>query len=157
MSVVWAFPGQGAQRVGMGAGVLDRYPDLVRQADEILGYPVREVCLRGAEPGLTDTRSVQPALFVVNALSWLARREEGPAPDYLAGHSLGEYDALFAAGCFDFATGVRLTRRRGELMGRAGGGGMLAVVGVDPDHHAAVVERGGIDGVDQANPNTAGP
>ncbi|WP_354596427.1 ACP S-malonyltransferase [Streptomyces sp. JL1001] len=156
MSVVWAFPGQGAQRVGMGAEVLDRYPDLVRQADEILGYPVREVCLRGAEPGLTDTRSVQPALFVVNALSWLARREEGPAPDYLAGHSLGEYDALFAAGCFDFATGVRLTRRRGELMGRAGGGGMLAVVGADPDHLAEVLERGGIDGVDLANRNSAG-
>ncbi|MEU9703563.1 ACP S-malonyltransferase [Streptomyces sp. NPDC047981] len=155
MSVVWAFPGQGAQRVGMGAEVLDRYPDLVRQADEILGYPIREVCLRGTEPGLTDTRSVQPALFVVNALSWLARREEGPAPDYLAGHSLGEYDALYAAGCFDFATGVRLVRRRGELMGRADGGGMLAVVGADPDRLAEALARGGIDDVDLANRNSA--
>ncbi|MGW0548884.1 ACP S-malonyltransferase [Streptomyces altiplanensis] len=155
MTVVWAFPGQGAQRVGMGAEVLDRYPDLVGQADRILGYPIREVCLHGAAPGLKDTRSVQPALFVVNALSWLALREERPAPDYLAGHSLGEYVALFAAGCFDFATGVRLVRRRGELMGRAEGGGMLAVLGADPDRLAGLLLDAGIDDVDPANRNSA--
>lgn len=155
MTVVWAFPGQGAQRVGMGADVLDRYPGLVREADEILGYSLREVCLKGAEPGLKDTRSVQPALFVVSALGFLARLEDHPAPDFLAGHSLGEYDALFAAGCFDFATGVRLVRRRGELMGRAGGGGMLAVLGTDPDRIHEVLQRAGIDDVDAANRNSA--
>ncbi|MFC9912500.1 ACP S-malonyltransferase [Streptomyces sp. NPDC127197] len=155
MTVVWAFPGQGAQRVGMGADVLDRYPGLVREADEILGYSLREVCLKGAEPGLKDTRSVQPALFVVNALGFLARLEDHPAPDCLAGHSLGEYDALFAAGCFDFATGVRLVQRRGELMGRAGGGGMLAVLGADPDRIHEVLQRSGIDDVDAANRNSA--
>ncbi|SOB83276.1 ACP S-malonyltransferase [Streptomyces sp. 1331.2] len=155
MTTVWVFPGQGAQRIGMGAEVLDRYPELLRQADEILGYRLREVCLEGAEPGLKDTRSVQPALFVVNALSWLAMREEHPAPDYLAGHSLGEYDALFAAGCFDFATGVRLVQRRGELMGRAGGGGMTAVVGVEPDRLAELLAGAGIDDVDLANRNSA--
>ncbi|MET9968868.1 ACP S-malonyltransferase [Streptomyces sp. NPDC006356] len=155
MTVVWAFPGQGAQRVGMGADVLDRYPGLVREADEILGYSLREVCLKGAEPGLKDTRSVQPALFVVNALGFLARLEDHPAPDWLAGHSLGEYDALFAAGSFDFATGVRLVRRRGELMGRAGGGGMLAVLGAEPDRIHEVLRRSGIDDVDAANRNSA--
>ncbi|MEV6116046.1 ACP S-malonyltransferase [Streptomyces sp. NPDC052109] len=155
MAVVWVFPGQGAQRVGMGAEVLDRYPDLVRQADAILGYGLREVCLTGAAPGLADTRSVQPALFVVNALSWLAHRAEHPAPDVLAGHSLGEYDALFAAGCFDFATGVRMVQRRGELMSRAGGGGMVAVLGAAPDRLASVLARAGVDDVDLANRNSA--
>ncbi|MFB6888403.1 ACP S-malonyltransferase [Kitasatospora sp. NPDC056327] len=155
MTEVWAFPGQGAQRVGMGAEVFDRFPDLVREADGILGYPVREVCLRGAGPGLTDTRSVQPALFVVNALSGLARLAEAPAPAYLAGHSLGEYNALFAAGCFDFATGVRLVKRRGELMGRADGGGMLAVLGADPDRLIGLLADSGLDDIDLANRNSA--
>ncbi|WP_433498371.1 ACP S-malonyltransferase [Sphaerimonospora sp. CA-214678] len=155
MSVAWLFPGQGAQRVGMGAALFDRYPELVRQADEILGYSVRAQVLDGAEPGLTDTRHVQPALFVVNALTFLARREENPDPDFVAGHSLGEYNALFAAGCFDFATGVRLVRHRGELMGRAGGGGMLAVVGADPDRVAALLAEAGLDDVDLANRNSA--
>jgi hypothetical protein len=70
----------------------------------------------------------QPALFVVGALSSLDRAASVPPPSLLAGHSLGEYAALFAAGCFDFATGVRLVRRRGDLMSRARGGGILAMV-----------------------------
>jgi trans-AT polyketide synthase/acyltransferase/oxidoreductase domain-containing protein len=155
MAVAWMFPGQGAQRRGMGADVLDRFPELCRQADDILGYPVREVCLSGAAPGLTDTRHVQPALFVVTALSCLDRREREPAPDFLAGHSLGEYTALFAAGCFDFATGVRLVQRRGELMSRSGGGGMVAVVGAEPDRVADLLRRHGLAGIDLANRNSA--
>ncbi|GAA3452371.1 ACP S-malonyltransferase [Dactylosporangium matsuzakiense] len=155
MAVAWVFAGQGAQRRGMGADVLDRYPDLCRQADEILGYRVRELCLTNAAPGLKDTRHVQPALFVVNALSYLDRREREPAPDFLAGHSLGEYDALFAAGCFDFATGVRLVQRRGELMSQAGDGGMVAVVGVEPDRLADLLHREGLHEIDLANRNSA--
>jgi trans-AT polyketide synthase/acyltransferase/oxidoreductase domain-containing protein len=154
MGTVWMFPGQGAQRRGMGAEVLDRYPALCRQADEILGYAVRDVCLDGAPPGLRDTRAVQPVLFVVNALAYLAYREDHPEPDYLAGHSLGEYDALFAAGCFDFATGVRLVQRRGELMAEAAGGGMLAVLGLDPDGLADLLRGAGLDGIDLANRNS---
>ena len=156
MTVVWVFPGQGAQRRGMGADLFDRYPDLCRQADEILGYRLRDACLAGAPPGLRDTRSVQPALFVVNALSYLARVDDGhPTPDFVAGHSLGEYNALFAAGCFDFATGLRLTQRRGELMGGADGGGMLAVVGAPATDLAALLDRSGVDDVDLANRNSA--
>lgn len=155
MAVAWVFAGQGAQRRGMGADVLDRYPQLCRQADDILGYSVREQCLSGAAPGLTDTRHVQPALFVVNALSYLDRCEREPAPDFLAGHSLGEYDALFAAGCFDFATGVRLVQRRGELMSRAAGGGMVAVVGAEPDAVAELLRRHGLTEIDLANRNSA--
>ncbi|MGC4806668.1 ACP S-malonyltransferase [Micromonospora sp. DT233] len=149
------FPGQGSQRRGMGVDVLDQRPDLVAQADEILGYDLRELCLTDPQGRLRDTRYAQPALFVVNALSWLRWREREPEPDFLAGHSLGEYDALFAAGCFDFATGVRLVRRRGELMGRAAGGGMLAVVGLDAQRVAAVLREAGEDAVDLANHNSA--
>ncbi|HEX6969383.1 MAG TPA: ACP S-malonyltransferase [Micromonosporaceae bacterium] len=154
MTTAWLFPGQGAQRRGMGASVLDRYPDLVAQADEALGYSVREQCLTGAEPGLQDTRYVQPALFVVCALSALARLEEGGRPDVLAGHSLGEYTALFVAGCFDFATGVRLVRRRGELMSAASGGGMTAVVGLRTDTLEELLAGSGIDDLDLANRNS---
>jgi trans-AT polyketide synthase/acyltransferase/oxidoreductase domain-containing protein len=155
MSVAWVFPGQGAQHKGMGSDVLDRYPQLCREADEILGYRIRDLCLDGAPPGLRDTRYVQPALFIVNALNYLARSEQDPAPDFVAGHSLGEINALFAAGCFDFATGVRIVQRRGELMSRAGGGGMMAVIGAEADQLAGLLRQSGLDDVDLANHNSA--
>ncbi|MGW0803325.1 ACP S-malonyltransferase [Nonomuraea sp. NPDC002799] len=143
MSVVWVFPGQGSQRKGMGAGLLERYPDLCARADEILGYSVAELCDDPVR--LRDTRYVQPALFTVNALSFLARQEEGGRPDYLAGHSLGEYTALFAAGCFDFETGLRLVKRRGELMSEASGGAMAAVLGADPEQLEKLLAGTGVD------------
>jgi trans-AT polyketide synthase, acyltransferase and oxidoreductase domains len=155
MSTVWLYPGQGSQTKGMGQELFDRYPGLVGQADEILGYSVRAQCLDGAEPGLNDTRYVQPALFVVCALGHLARAEDHRLPDFLAGHSLGEYAALFAGGSFDFTTGVRLVQRRGELMGRAGGGGMLAVVRLDAARLTAVLAEAGLHDLDQANRNSA--
>ncbi|MER6581510.1 ACP S-malonyltransferase [Nonomuraea sp. NPDC001023] len=143
MSVVWVFPGQGSQRKGMGAGVLERYPDLCARADEILGYSVAELC--DDPKRLRETRYVQPALFTVNALSFLARQEEGGRPDYLAGHSLGEYAALFAAGCFDFETALGLVKRRGELMSAAGGGAMAAVLGADRERLEELVAGTGVD------------
>lgn len=154
-AVAWVFPGQGSQSRGMGADLFERYTHLCREADEILGYSLRDQCVDGASPGLEDTRYVQPALFVVNALSYLARRELHPAPDFVAGHSLGEIDALFAAGCFDLATGVRLVQRRGELMASAAAGGMLAVVGATPEDVAELLRCSEVDGVDIANRNSA--
>jgi trans-AT polyketide synthase/acyltransferase/oxidoreductase domain-containing protein len=89
---------------------------------------------------LGQTAFTQPALFVVNAMTYRAALEDGaPAPAYLAGHSLGEYNALLAAGVFDFATGLGLVRERGALMGRVSGGGMAAVVGLDPGRIEAVL------------------
>ncbi|SDD61732.1 ACP S-malonyltransferase [Actinokineospora iranica] len=152
--VALVFPGQGSQRKGMGAGLFDRYPELTRQADAILGYSIVELCLEDPDNRLRQTQYAQPALFVVNALTYLARARDLPAPKYLAGHSLGEYDALFAAGCFDFATGVDLVRRRGELMARANGGGMAAVVGIDADRVAELLGGGADTGVDIANLNS---
>ncbi|GAA2267771.1 ACP S-malonyltransferase [Kitasatospora cystarginea] len=152
----WIFPGQGAQRRGMGGEVLARFPELVAAADRLLGLSVVELC--STDPGnrLRDTRYAQPALFVVEALSVLAARADGaPPPALLAGHSLGEYTALFAAGCFDFETGVRLLRRRGELMARSGPGGMCAVIGPTAERLAGILARYGAHSLDIANHNSA--
>jgi trans-AT polyketide synthase/acyltransferase/oxidoreductase domain-containing protein len=138
----------------MGAGLFARFPDLTRQADEVLGYSVEELCRSSGDGRLDRTEYAQPALFVVSALTYLAR-DPVPEPGLLAGHSLGEYGALFAAGCFDFATGVRLVRERGALMGQARGGGMLAVLGVDNADVPELLAGTGARQVDVANYNTA--
>jgi trans-AT polyketide synthase/acyltransferase/oxidoreductase domain-containing protein len=89
---------------------------------------------------LGHTAFTQPALFVVNAMTYRARVEAGrAAPAFLAGHSLGEYNALVAAGVFDFSTGLRLVRERGALMGSVAGGGMAALIGLAPDRIAAIL------------------
>ncbi|MEU1868583.1 ACP S-malonyltransferase [Streptomyces sp. NPDC019793] len=151
----WLFPGQGAQRRGMGRELFDRYPDAMAAADRILGFSVRELCLGDAAERLTDTRYLQPALFVVNELTRRACAAREPAPDYLAGHSLGEYNALLAADAFDFETGLALVARRGELMGRATGGAMTAVVGPGAARIVDLLAEAGIDDVDLANLNSA--
>ncbi|MFG3105181.1 ACP S-malonyltransferase [Streptomyces tendae] len=150
----WLFPGQGAQRRGMGRELFDRYPDAMAAADRILGFSVRELCLGDAAERLTDTRYLQPALFVVNELTRRACAAREPAPDYLAGHSLGEYNALLAADAFDFETGLALVARRGELMGRAAGGAMTAVVGPGAARIVDLLAEAGIDDVDLANLNS---
>ncbi len=150
----WIFPGQGSHRKGMGAGLIDRHRALVDAADAILGFPLAPLLLDDPDQRLGDTRYAQPALFVVEALTVLSARADGePEPDVLAGHSLGEYAALFAAGCFDFETGVRLVKRRGELMSGDGDGGMLAVVGLSAEQLAEALPRYGADTVDLANHN----
>jgi trans-AT polyketide synthase/acyltransferase/oxidoreductase domain-containing protein len=117
----------------MGAALFERYPDWTARADEILGYSVRTLCVDDPESKLGITTFTQPALFVVNALSYRARMDDGgQAPDVVAGHSLGEYNALVAAGVLDFESALGLVRLRGEIMGRVTGGGMSAVVGLEP-------------------------
>ncbi|GAA3464017.1 ACP S-malonyltransferase [Saccharothrix longispora] len=131
------FPGQGVQRKGMGAELFSRHPEATALADDVLGYSIEELCLRDPERRLRDTRYAQPAVFFVNALLGVERAAGHPAPDFLAGHSLGEYNALVAAGVLDLADGLRLVRRRAELMSGITGGGMSAVQGVP----AAFVRR----------------
>ncbi|WP_079031801.1 ACP S-malonyltransferase [Streptomyces specialis] len=150
----WLFPGQGSQHRGMGRELFDRHPGIVAAADAVLGYPVRDLCLDDPGGRLSDTRYAQPALYVVNALAAAERAGREPEPDWLAGHSLGEYNALLAAGAFDFETGLRLVARRGELMSRAAGGGMTAVVGPDAEKVPAALAEAGVDGVDVANRNS---
>jgi len=157
------FPGQGSQTPGMGEGLFARYPELTAMADEILGYSVEELCLKEPKK-LLQTQHTQPALYVVNALTYRSRCDSGaPPPDFVAGHSLGEYNALLAAEVFDFATGLRLVKRRGELMsavsegdggGGGGGGGMAAVLGCDRDQVEEILRKNGLSSIDVANYNS---
>jgi trans-AT polyketide synthase/acyltransferase/oxidoreductase domain-containing protein len=149
------FPGQGAQFIGMGEGLFERYPGMTAEADEILGYSVKELCLGDSNGRLHQTQYTQPALYVVNALTYRSRCDDGlPPPDFLAGHSLGEYNALWAAGVFDFETGLRLVQRRGDLMSRASGGAMAAVIGCSWERAEEILRRNGLAGIDLANDNT---
>jgi len=130
------FPGQGIQHVGMGADLFDKHPDLLGAvADGILGWSLRDVCLNGPEEELTRTDRLQPALYALSFLLWeeLAALVAEP-PMAAAGHSLGEYTALAAAGVFDFATGLELVAARGRAMAEAAtreASGMAAVLGID--------------------------
>jgi malonyl CoA-acyl carrier protein transacylase len=156
MRAVWVFPGQGSQFKGMGAELFARYPQLVAQADDILGWSLRRLCLDDPQQRLGQTQYTQPALFVVSALTFLQRREQGGAmPGCLAGHSLGEFNALHAAGAFDFATGVALVARRGQLMAQAPRGAMAAVIGLDEHRVRALLAASEFAQVDVANVNSA--
>jgi trans-AT polyketide synthase/acyltransferase/oxidoreductase domain-containing protein len=153
--MVFMFPGQGSQAIGMGAELFERYPDLVAEADAILGYSIKELCLENPGGMLDRTDYTQPALYTVNILSFLSKVEdEDITSDFVIGHSLGEYNALYAAGAFDFATGLKLVRKRGALMNAATGGGMAAILGMDGDAVASALAELGADSIDVANFNS---
>lgn len=149
------FPGQGAQFRGMGRGIFEEFGELVQLADRVLGYSIATLCLEDKHRQLNDTRYTQPALYVVNILCYLKAMKEGAAkPDFLAGHSLGEYCALFAAGAYDFETGLRLVQRRGELMSHASGGGMAAIQNLPSATVKALLQEHSRGGVEVANLNS---
>ena len=155
--IAFVFPGQGSQKRGMGQGLFDEVPEysvVEREVDAILGYSMRRLCLEDPDNRLKETQYTQPSLYVVNALHYYKAVREGASPSYVAGHSLGEYDALLAAGVFDFLTGLRLVQKRGALMSEARNGGMGAVIGLKPDAIAAVLSQNGLPGIDIANFNT---
>ncbi len=136
MSVGILFPGQGSQFVGMGADLFESRPDLLGdRADEVLGFSLRKLCLEGPELDLTRTEHAQPALFAVSYALWeVLLRESGLEPAGAAGHSLGEYTALSAAGVFDFDTALSLVALRGRAMAAAADlaeSGMAALAGAD--------------------------
>ncbi len=150
------FPGQGSQKKGMGAGLFDReeYLSVEQDVDALLGYSLRDFCANAAPSQLMDTRYTQPSLFVVNAMHYAETLSQGLRPDIVAGHSLGEYNALHAAGAFDLLTGVRLVQKRGELMAKAKSGGMAAIVGPDAARVESVLQARGLTGIDLANYNS---
>jgi [acyl-carrier-protein] S-malonyltransferase len=134
------FPGQGAQRVGMGRELLQASPaarSVFEQADDQLGRPLSRLCLEGPEEALTRTENLQPALYTVSIAAWrcLEPQLDGPAAAAM-GHSLGEYAALVAAGALSFAAGLRAVDARGRAMAEAvepGSGGMAAVIGLEAE------------------------
>jgi len=150
------FPGQGSQFRGMGKALFPLFPEIVASASEILGYSLDELCLNDPQGKLSQTQFTQPAIFVVNALHYHRQQQLQPdlRPDFFAGHSLGEYNALLAAGVFPFETGLRLVKRRGELMAAAKQGGMAAVIGVPANELRALLDRHGLEQVDIANFNS---
>ncbi|MFD9206926.1 ACP S-malonyltransferase [Streptomyces sioyaensis] len=155
MTRIFVFPGHGSQRVGIGQDLFARYPDLVREADSVLGYSVEDLCLRGPAERLSDNRFTQPAMYVVGALSYLDRvADGGRLPDAVAGHSLGEYVALFAAGTFDFRTGLELVSRRAELMNAEPTGAVIAVIGLAPRRIRELLDLHGFRAVDFSGLNS---
>jgi malonyl CoA-acyl carrier protein transacylase len=151
----YLFPGQGSQVRGMGKELFDLYKEHTVQADKLLGYSIKELCTADPHQQLNQTQYTQPALYVVNALMYLNALEENPQkPDYVAGHSLGEYNALFAAEVFDFATGLALVKKRGELMSQAQGGGMAAVLGLPQPKLTQILEKHELSTVGIANYNS---
>lgn len=151
------FPGQGAQQRGMGQGLFDEvaeFRDAEREIDALLGYSVRRLCLQDPDNRLKETQFTQPCLYVVNALHYFKARATGLRHDFAAGHSLGEYNALLAAGVFDFLTGLRLVQKRGELMAQARNGGMAAVIGLGAERISRVLLDNGLSNIDLANFNS---
>ena len=141
--------------LGMGEDLFNRFPEQLAIADAELGYSVRELCLSGTGDRLRQTQFTQPALFVVSSLAFLNLLiRTGELPQFVAGHSLGEYSALFAAGVFDFRTGVRLVKQRANLMAKASGGGMAAVIGLTPDQIQQTLSAAGLHSIDIANLNS---
>jgi [acyl-carrier-protein] S-malonyltransferase len=147
MSIAWLFPGQGSQFVGMCSDVVDASPaarSILARADLALGESLTSVILRGPEDRLTLTANAQPALVATSCavLAALGERLANiPAPAFAAGHSLGEYSALVAAGALSFEDAIRLVRTRGRAMQEAvapGVGAMSAIVGIDTERLEAI-------------------
>ena len=152
VKVAYVFPGQGAQWVGMGRDLYNSYDSakaVFKQADEALGLPLSQLCFDGPEDELRQTINVQPAIVAVSlaclsAINDTKDDNNSPTPAFVAGHSLGEYTALAAAGVLDPATTVYLARERGRLMHQAGlmnPGGMIAVIGLNEPSLAEVCSQ----------------
>ncbi|HEY1164927.1 MAG TPA: ACP S-malonyltransferase [Chitinophaga sp.] len=152
---VFLFPGQGSQKRGMGERLFIKYPELTAAASEILGYDIATLCLNDPDHLLNKTQYTQPALYVVSALAYLDRVEEESKPDYVLGHSLGEYVALFAAGAWTFETGLQLVKKRAEIMSRVENGGMAALLGLKLEEVERILHTHHYDRLDIANYNSA--
>ena len=168
--IAFVFPGQGSQSVGMGRALAESSPDaaaVFAAADEALGEPITRLAWEGPEEDLNRTENAQPALLAASIAylaavraRWAALGIDAPAPAFAAGHSMGQYSALVAAGALDLGDAVRLVRRRGQLMQASGAGRegrMAALIGLDDARIPELVEGASVHGVfGVANRNSPG-
>ncbi|MGA7731556.1 MAG: ACP S-malonyltransferase, partial [Chloroflexia bacterium] len=159
MKTGFVFPGQGSQFVGMGREVYASSPAaraVFDEADHVLGYALSKLCFEGPDEMLNDTQYAQPAIFTASIAylealrEWMRGTGHEISPAFVAGHSLGEYTALVAAGSLSFADGLRLVQERGRLMKADGDrtpGGMAAVIGLPSERLETVVRQASAEGV----------
>ncbi len=160
--IAFIFPGQGSQSVGMGKDLHDNFPaakSVFQEADDALGFKLSEMCFAGTAEDLALTANTQPAILTTSIAAYRAMESENfPAPDFVAGHSLGEYSALVAAGAVDFSDAVKIVRQRGNYMQQAvpvGTGAMAAILGLDlKTVEAACAEAAGEQICSAANVNS---
>lgn len=149
----WMFPGQGSQAVGMGVAAAEKYPaaaELYSKASAILGWDLLDTCRKGPEDHLRQTHIAQPALFVTGCAAAAVLKSSGLAPEAVAGHSIGEYAALWSAGVISFEEGLRLVAERGRLMHEAGQkrpGSMAAILGLTSDQARGLCKQAELSGV----------
>lgn len=154
--LAFVFPGQGAQKVGMGKDFYDNYDvakKMFKEADEALGYSIMKMCFEGPEEDLKLTANTQPAILTISCIANEILKENGIQPEITGGHSLGEYSALVAAGVLNFQDAVALVHKRGSYMQEAvpvGEGGMAAIIGVDRDKIVEVCQQVSADSPVQA-------
>jgi [acyl-carrier-protein] S-malonyltransferase len=147
MSIAFVFPGQGSQYAGMGSQIAETSPEaraVFDEADSVLGFSLSKLCFEGPEEDLRLTENTQPAILTTSVAIHRTLERKGIRPDFVAGHSLGEYSALVAAGALTLADAVALVRRRGQYMQQAvpvGVGAMAAILGLEPGVAEAVCER----------------
>ena len=151
--IIGLFPGQGSQYVGMGNALAEASAtakQLLDQADDLLGFSLSSIMKEGPEDEIKKTENTQPALFVVSQMVQAVLNENDIQLDYVAGHSLGEYSAIAAAGGLSFEDGLKLVRLRGELMAQAGvvkPGKMAAILGMDDEDLLKAVKQASESGI----------
>jgi [acyl-carrier-protein] S-malonyltransferase len=145
--LAFLFPGQASQYPGMGRDLAANFAEskaVFDEADAALGFSLSQLCFEGSQDDLKLTANTQPSILAVSVAAWRALANKGVTPDFAAGHSLGEYSALVAAGSVDFATAVKIARKRGQYMQEAvpaGEGAMAAILGLSPTDVAEVCKK----------------
>lgn len=152
---IFLFSGQGSQFRGMGKLLFKKFPRLIEKANDALDYSIEELCLEDKNNQLNNTQYTQPAIFIINSFNYLEKYyETAKKPDYVLGHSLGEYVALYSANVFDFETGVKLVKKRGELMAKIQNGTMAAIVGLDENKISSIIKDNTFNSIEIANNNS---